>query len=282
VISEAGNDAHPVVREKGITMSEPFIFINTCALKEGRAADFEKHFQKTVELVETREPRVLHFAAYINADGTEASIVQVHPDAESMGFHMQLVAQHVAESREFLDFTQMRIDVCGAPNEAVLERMRQLSGSGVRVSVKSPAGGFTRLSRRSEAPTGAEPFIFVNTYAIQEGKREEYEEAARNWFEWNEAEHPRLLHHEIYLTEDGAEVTNVQVHPDAASMELQMQLVADRHATWQEVLDWSTMRLLICGTPSDALLKGLRDVAGSGVPVSIKTPCGGFNRFPAR
>lgn len=77
-------------------------------------------------------------------------------------------------------------------------------------------------------------------------------------------------------------MTNVQVHPDAASMELQMQLVADRHATWQEVLDWSTMRLLICGTPSDALLKGLRDVAGSGVPVSIKTPCGGFNRFPAR
>jgi hypothetical protein len=262
-------------------MFEPFIFINTCALNAGRATDFEKHFHETVELVRPNEPRLLHFAAYVDEEGSEATIVQVHPDAESMGFHMQVVAQHIAEAQEFLDFTRMSIEVCGTPSDAVLERMRQLSGSGVQVSVKTPAGGFNRLPQPDVATGVAEPFIFVNTYAIMEGKREEYEVAARDWFAWNEAEHPRLLLHEIYLSEDGSEVTNVQVHPDAESMERQMELVADRHAAWQAVLDWATMRLLVCGRPSDTMLKGLQEVAGSGVVVSIKTPTGGFNRLPA-
>jgi hypothetical protein len=127
----------------------------------------------------------------------------------------------------------------------------------------------------------AEPLIFINTYKLKEGKLEGYKEAAREWFAWNQAGHPRLLHHEAYAGEDGTEVTNIQVHPDSDSMELQMQLVADVHGKWQEFIDWSTMTILLCGTPSDVLLKGLQQVAGSGVPVTIKSPVDGFSRLPA-
>lgn len=126
----------------------------------------------------------------------------------------------------------------------------------------------------------AGPLIFINTYKLKEGKLDAYTEAARDWFAWNEADHPRLLHHEVYANEDGTEVTNVQVHPDSDSMELQMKLVADVHGKWQEFIDWSTMSIELCGTPSDALLKGLRQVAGSGVPVTIKSPVDGFSRLP--
>ncbi|MFN2557639.1 MAG: hypothetical protein ABR592_12390 [Nitriliruptorales bacterium] len=125
-----------------------------------------------------------------------------------------------------------------------------------------------------------EPLIFINNYKLQAGKLDQYKKAAATWFAWNEADHPRLFHHAVYLSEDGPEMTNIQVHPDAASMELQMRLVADVHATWQNYIDWSTMRLVICGRPSDALLEGLRQVAGSGVRVTIKTPVDGFSRLP--
>ena len=127
----------------------------------------------------------------------------------------------------------------------------------------------------------AEPLIFINTYKLKEGKLEDYKSAAREWFAWNEAEHPRMLHHEVYATEDAAEVTNIQVHPDADSMELQMQLVADVHGKWQEYIDWSTMSLLICGTPGESLVKRLQEIAGSGVPVSIRSPVNGFSRLAA-
>lgn len=127
----------------------------------------------------------------------------------------------------------------------------------------------------------SEPVIFINTYKLKEGKEEAYREAAVEWFQWNEENHPRVLHHQIYLSEDGTEVTNLQVHPDTESLELQMKIVADVHGKWQEYIDWSTMSILLCGTPSEALRQGLQEIAGSGVPVTVKNPDGGFSRLPA-
>lgn len=126
-------------------MTEPFIFINTYAIKAGRAEGYEKAFQKVVEVAEANEPRLLHFATYLSEDGTEATTVQVHPDADSMGFHMQLVAEHINAAREFLDFTKMRIQVYGTLSDGILEQMRQLAGSGVPVSINNPRAGFNRL-----------------------------------------------------------------------------------------------------------------------------------------
>lgn len=125
------------------------------------------------------------------------------------------------------------------------------------------------------------PLIFINTYQLKPGSLEDYQKAAPEWFTWNEAGHPRLLHHHVYIDEDGTEVTNVQIHPDAASMEEQMQLIGDVHAKWQEYIDWSTMRILVCGSPTETLLEGMRQIAGSGVPVTIKTPLDGFSRLPS-
>lgn len=125
----------------------------------------------------------------------------------------------------------------------------------------------------------SEALIFINTYTIKEGKVDAYQDAAEDWFAWNEAEHPRLLNHEVYISEDGTQVTNIQIHPDSDSMELQMQLVANRHSQWQEYIDWSTMSIALYGTPSDVLVKELRQIAGSGVPVTIKQLGGGFSRL---
>lgn len=69
-------------------MSEPFIFIGTHRLKEGKLQDFEKSFAQLVEVVEANEPRMVAFNGYVNDEGTEVAVVQVHPDTASMEFHM--------------------------------------------------------------------------------------------------------------------------------------------------------------------------------------------------
>jgi hypothetical protein len=71
-------------------MSEPFIFIGTHTIREGKLEDFKKQWLELLEVVEAKEPRLIAFNAYVNEDGTELTIVQVHPDADSMGFHMQV------------------------------------------------------------------------------------------------------------------------------------------------------------------------------------------------
>jgi hypothetical protein len=78
-------------------------------------------------------------------DGSEVSVVQVHPDADSMLFHMQVARQHIESAIENL-LDVGGIQIYGPPNDAVLEMTRQLSGSGVPISVKPHhLAGFTRL-----------------------------------------------------------------------------------------------------------------------------------------
>jgi hypothetical protein len=76
-------------------MSEPLIFIGTHRLKDGRLEAAREMNDWLSDLVESNEPRIIAFNAYANEEGTEAAIVQIHPDADSMLVHMQLLSKHI-------------------------------------------------------------------------------------------------------------------------------------------------------------------------------------------
>jgi hypothetical protein len=127
-------------------MVEPFIFVQTGPIKDGMLDSYTKDIAETAELVETEEPRVLHFASYINEEGTEQTVLQIHPDPESMRYHMQVARRHIEErGPRNLDLSRMRIDVYGTPTEPVLALMRELAESGVPIRIKTLAAGFNRL-----------------------------------------------------------------------------------------------------------------------------------------
>ncbi len=125
-------------------MAEPFIFIGTHTIKEGKLEDFKQYFKEFSKFIEANEPRLIHFALYTSEDGTEVSVVQVHPDADSMAFHMQVAGEHFAQAYEFLDTTKS-VQIYGTPSDTLLEQMKQVSLPGVPVIVKSQFAGFDRL-----------------------------------------------------------------------------------------------------------------------------------------
>jgi hypothetical protein len=128
-------------------MSEPFIFIGTHAIREGKLEDFRKQWLELLEVVEAKEPRLIAFNAYVDEDGTELTVVQVHPDADSMLFHMQVARDHISEAYQSVLEKTKRIDVYGKPSDAVLQMISRLAGSEVPRSVKAHhLGGFTRSS----------------------------------------------------------------------------------------------------------------------------------------
>jgi hypothetical protein len=128
-------------------MSEPFIFIGTHTIREGELEDFKKQWRELLDVVEVKEPRLIAFNAYVNEDGTELTVVQVHPDADSMLFHMQVARDHISEAYQSVLEKTKRIDVYGKPSDTALEMIRQLAASEVPLSVKANhLGGFTRSS----------------------------------------------------------------------------------------------------------------------------------------
>jgi hypothetical protein len=123
----------------------PFIFIATNRLKPGRLGAERERVPKLVEFIEANEPRLIAFNEYVNEAGDEVTVVQVHPDAQSMEAHMEIVRERAQEAyAQTLDAT-VRIQVFGEPTQAILDTLRQQAGSGVAISVNGEhLGGFTR------------------------------------------------------------------------------------------------------------------------------------------
>jgi hypothetical protein len=119
--------------------------IATNRLKPGKLADERKRVPRLVDFVEENEPRVIAFNEYVNDDGTEVAVVQIHPDADSMAFHMEVIAERAVAAYSETVAATTSIQVFGTPSKAVLEVLERQAGAGVPLTVKSfHLGGFTR------------------------------------------------------------------------------------------------------------------------------------------
>jgi hypothetical protein len=133
------------VQLNGDAMTGPFIFIATNRLKQGKLDDERKRVPDLVDFIRAKEPRLIAFNEYANEEGTEVAVVQVHPDASSMIFHMELIAERAAGAyADTIDATT-NIQVFGTPSDTITEMLRRQVGSGTPLSVKPHhLGGFTR------------------------------------------------------------------------------------------------------------------------------------------
>jgi len=126
-------------------VSGPFIFIATNRLKPGKLDDEKKRVPGLVDFIRENEPRLIAFNEYVNENGSEVAVVQVHPDADSMAFHMQVVAERAASAYADTIEATTSIQVFGTPGSAVTDMLRNQAGAGVPLSVKPDhLGGFTR------------------------------------------------------------------------------------------------------------------------------------------
>ena len=126
-------------------MPGPFIFIATNRLKPEKLADERRRVPDLVDFVQANEPRLLAFNEYANEEGTEVAVVQIHPDADSMVFHMELIAERAASAyADTIDATT-NIQVFGTPGGTVTDMLRRQAGAGVPLRIKPHhLGGFTR------------------------------------------------------------------------------------------------------------------------------------------
>ena len=126
-------------------MPSPFIFIATNRLKPGRLDLERDRVPGLVEFIEANEPRLIAFNEYVNEAGDEVTVVQVHPDAESMEAHLEIVGERARDAYAQTVDATVRIQVFGRPTQAILDTLRQQASRGVEISVNGEhLGGFTR------------------------------------------------------------------------------------------------------------------------------------------
>jgi hypothetical protein len=127
-------------------MSGPFIFVSTYKVKEGQLEAYKSWTLGLVQYVEANEPRLVAFNLFVNDEGTEVAGIQIHPDAESMQRHMDVVREYIETAYgEFLEAPTMLL-ACGEGDDA-RQMIQQLTPPGFSlVGMPRHVGGFTRSS----------------------------------------------------------------------------------------------------------------------------------------
>jgi quinol monooxygenase YgiN len=130
-------------------MTAPFIFIGTHKIKSGRREEFKKYFaQFSSNVVEPEEPRLHSFYGYTAPDSDYITIVQVHPDADSMATHMKVGMEHFAAAyAEYLE-PESTLQIYGNVTEDLIQTISaaaQTDGDGSSVTIREPFTGFDRL-----------------------------------------------------------------------------------------------------------------------------------------
>ena len=134
-----------IARARAVTpTSTPLIFVATNRLKPGQL-DAERRVPDLIEFVEQNEPQLIAFNEYVNDNGTEVTVVQVHPDAASMQKHLGIIRERAAQAYDDTLDATLAIQIFGPVDPQMLSTMRTQTGEGVSLTVATEhLGGFTR------------------------------------------------------------------------------------------------------------------------------------------
>ena len=126
-------------------MSEPIIFISNQRVKESKLGGYKDYYRQVAEQARQNKPGTVAHIAYHNEGGTELSIIHIFLNAEAMEFHMKGVDELAKKAYEYVDI--LSFEIYGKPDEAVLERMMQIVGSGIALNIRPQLiGGYIRFT----------------------------------------------------------------------------------------------------------------------------------------
>lgn len=125
-------------------MGNPLIYFGIHAIKSGMVDVAKEASRQLAAFIEANHPRLLHFEITVDDEAREMTVIQVHPDEDSLRLHMDLAKDQISQAYQFLDGTK-RIDIFGSPSEPMVAGIAQMA-MGAPVRIHEAVGGFSRLS----------------------------------------------------------------------------------------------------------------------------------------
>jgi quinol monooxygenase YgiN len=125
----------------------------------------------------------------------------------------------------------------------------------------------------------ADAFVYINRFKIKDGRLDDYRTFCRKVVSAAEREEPNMVEFGMFLDTKTNEVTVLQVHTHVENMAHHMNTISEFMDESRDLIDFSEMSATILGTPTEAILEQMAQLAGAGMSVSINTPIAFFDRF---
>jgi hypothetical protein len=128
-------------------MPGPILLIDVSSVRDGVLDELKARMTELAAFVESRESRAISYQFFLSSDERTMTVIQVHPDSESIVAQMAAAAPLFKPFAELLTMTAM--DVYGEPSAElhdVLLRKADLLGLGRPPTVHSLRAGFERFT----------------------------------------------------------------------------------------------------------------------------------------
>ena len=126
------------------------------------------------------------------------------------------------------------------------------------------------------------PIVYIDRSRIRTGKVVQVRDKAERLVDFIDGHEPQLLFYGFFIDESTSQMTVIAVHPDAASVELHMDVGREAFREFGDLIDMEGIE--VYGQPSDRMLEQLeskaRDLGESG-SVTVGSLAAGFSRLPA-
>lgn len=103
------------------------------------------------------------------------------------------------------------------------------------------------------------PLLFISHSKVKPGRLKAYQKLTAEAIDLVESEEPRMIGFNSYASDDGTDVSTVQVHPDAESLDTHLKIFFERlRETAFANLD--SYEINVYGAPSPAALEMLHEM----------------------
>ena len=112
------------------------------------------------------------------------------------------------------------------------------------------------------------PLVYISTHRVKEGQGEAALQNARRVADLVREREPQMIAFDIFLNDDGTELTTTQVHPDVASMYTHMGVIREHIEHFNDYLE--PQRIGVYGEGTEAFLEDLRAIFRPDVTLDVK------------
>ena len=130
-------------------MAAHVIFVGTYEVPPEALNAFIAANKDMRDYVKANEPRLVSWHTYISDDRTEATTIMIHPDSDSLEYHLQVAATRISAGVSMVRTKHM--ELYGEVSEGLLSRLQTISQSSGSwpIDVKRHLHGFPEWAQQS-------------------------------------------------------------------------------------------------------------------------------------
>jgi hypothetical protein len=126
-------------------MAGPIVYVDRSEIKSSMLDDLRTAVSDLADFVQAHEPQLISYGVYLDEQASTMTVVAVHPDSASLGFHLRIGGPEFRKVGAFI--TLRLIEVFGDPNEDVLDQLNEKARvlGNAEVVIRPRDAGFARI-----------------------------------------------------------------------------------------------------------------------------------------